>query len=154
MKTNIVPHEFAWAKELTERSRTDLIIIHHTGGEHDTVESIHALHLANGWAGIGYHFAIYPDGSVHQGRPIEMVGAHCEGYNSRSISVNLVGNFEYQQPTQAQIDSLFSLLSDLIHDYNVPPEQVTGHNAWNSTACPGRNLDAILPDIVAAAVRA
>ena len=51
------------------------------------------------------------------------------------------------------LDALVTLLSDLMHDYNVPPEQVNGHNAWNATACPGRNLDAILPDIVAAAVR-
>lgn len=154
MKTNIVAHEFEWASGLVDRGLTDLIVIHHTASAPDiTVEDIHAMHIGNGWSGIGYHLVIYPDGSVHQGRPIDMIGAHCEGYNARSIGVNLTGNFEEAQPTQAQVDSLVVLLSDLMHDYNVPPEQVTGHNAWNATACPGRNLDAILPDIVAAAVR-
>lgn len=154
MKTNIVLHDFAWANELTERSRTDLIVVHHTASGPDiTVEDIHQMHLANGWAGIGYHLVIYADGSVHQGRPLEMVGAHCQGYNSRSIGVNLTGNFEIDQPTEQQIEALTTLLSDLMQAYSVPPECVTGHNAWNATACPGANLDAILPDIVATAVR-
>ena len=90
---------------------------------------------------------------MHQGRPLEMTGAHCQGYNSRSIGVNLTGNFEVDQPTEQQIDALTTLLSDLMQMYNIPPESVTGHNAWNKTACPGANLDAILPDIVATAVR-
>lgn len=155
MKTNIVPHAFDWAGDLVDRGLTDMIVVHHTASNPNiTVEDIHQMHLNNKWAGIGYHLVIYPDGTIHQGRPVDTIGAHCQGFNARSIGVNLTGNFEEAQPTQAQVDSLVALLSDLMHDYNVPPEQVAGHNAWNATACPGRNLDAILPDIVAAAVRA
>ena len=36
---------------------------------------------------IGYHFYITRDGTVHDGRPIEKVGAHCEGHNSHSIGI-------------------------------------------------------------------
>lgn len=155
MKTNIVPHDFAWANELSERSRTDLIVIHHTASDPSiTVEDIHQMHLGNGWAGIGYHLVIYPDGTVHQGRPLEMLGAHCQGYNNRSVGVNLTGNFETDQPTEQQTEALTTLLNDLMQMYGIPPEQVTGHYALNSTACPGANLIAILPDIIAAAVRA
>ena len=155
MKSNIIPHDYEWARELSMRSRTDLIVIHHTASRPDiTVDEIHQMHLNNKWAGIGYHLVIYPDGSVHQGRPLDTMGAQCEGYNNRSIGVNLTGNFEMEQPTQEQVDALVLLLSDLMRQYNIPPEQVTGHNVWNQTACPGRNLDAILPDIIAAAVRA
>lgn len=155
MRSNIIPHDYEWANDLTRRSRTDLIVVHHTASDPDiTVEDIHQLHLRNKWSGIGYHLVIYPDGSVHQGRPIDAFGAQCEGYNNRSIGINLTGNFEIDQPTQEQVDALVLLLSDLMRQYNIPPEHVTGHNVWNATACPGRNLDAILPDIVAAAVRA
>ena len=155
MKSNIIPHDYEWAKALSRRSRTDLIVVHHTASRPDiTVEDIHKLHIDNDWAGIGYHLVIYPDGSVHQGRPLDTMGAQCEGYNNRSIGVNLTGNFEIEQPTQEQVDALVLLLSDLMRQYNIPPEQVTGHNAWNQTACPGRNLDALLPDIIAAAVMA
>lgn len=154
MKTNIIPHDFVWANGLSQRSRTDLIVIHHTASAPDiTVDDIHRMHIGNGWSGIGYHLVVYPNGSVHQGRPLDAMGAQCEGYNNRSIGVNLTGNFEIEQPTQEQVDSLVLLLSDLMRQYNIPPEQVTGHNVWNATACPGANLDAILPDIVAAAVR-
>ena len=155
MRSNIIPHDYEWAKALSRRSRTDLIVVHHTASSPDiTVEDIHAMHIGNDWAGIGYHLVIYPGGSVHQGRPLDTMGAQCEGYNNRSIGVNLTGNFEIEQPTQEQVDALVLLLSDLMRQYNIPPEQVTGHNAWNQTACPGRNLDALLPDIIAAAVRA
>ena len=97
---------------------------------------------------------VNPDGTVHAGRPEWATGAHCQGYNYRSIGVNLVGNFEYLQPTEAQIESLTLLMADLMETYSVPPEQVTGHKVWNATACPGANLDAIMPEIVAKAVMA
>lgn len=153
MRVGVIPHQYDF-KPLSERPRTDMIVVHHTAGENDTVESIHALHRANDWAGIGYHYVIYPDGTVHAGRPEWSTGAHCQGYNSRSLGVNLVGNFEYQTPTEAQVESLTLLLADLMETYGVPPEQVTGHKVWNQTACPGANLDAILPEIVAKAVTA
>lgn len=154
MRIGVIPHEYDFG-QLMERPKTDMIVYHHTGGENDTVDSIHALHKhGNGWAGIGYHFVIYPDGTVHAGRPEWATGAHCQGYNSRSISVNLVGNFEYQTPTEAQVESATLLTADLMELYSVPPEQVTGHRVWNATACPGANLDAILPEIIQAATRA
>ena len=106
MKSNIIPHDYEWAKALSRRSRTDLIVIHHTASRPDiTVEDIHQLHIDNDWAGIGYNLVIYPDGSVHQGRPLDTMGAQCEGYNNRSIGVNLTGNFEIANPTQEQVDA-------------------------------------------------
>lgn len=45
---------------LMERGRTDLIVIHHTGNPTDddlSAEEIHESHLAQGWAGIGYHLS-------------------------------------------------------------------------------------------------
>ena len=154
MRASIIQHDLDFGP-LAERTKTDMIVVHHTAGENDTIESIHALHrYTNGWAGIGYHYVVHPDGTVHAGRPEWATGAHCQGYNYRSIGVNLVGNFEYQQPTEAQVESLTLLLADLMEQYQIPPEQVTGHRVWNQTACPGANLDAILPDIVAKAVMA
>ena len=65
-----------------------LVVLHHRAGN-GTVESIHAQHLKNGWAGIGYHFYIRKDGTVYEGRPIAYVGSHCKGNNSCSIGVCL-----------------------------------------------------------------
>ena len=67
------------------------IIIHCAAtpeGKNFTVEQIRDWHVnGNGWRDIGYHFVIYLDGSVHKGRPIEEVGAHCRGHNANSIGI-------------------------------------------------------------------
>ncbi len=74
------------------------IIVHCTAspeGQEMTVKQIDNIHrYQNHWArGIGYHKVIYLDGSIHDGRPIEMMGAHCieNGHNRYSIGVVYVG---------------------------------------------------------------
>ena len=41
---------------------------------------------------LGYHFMIFPDGTVKQGRPEHCVGAHAKGFNSY-LGIALVGDF-------------------------------------------------------------
>lgn len=43
------------------------------------------LFFLKGWSDIGYNFLVGEDGSVYEGRGWTTVGAHCYGYNSRSI---------------------------------------------------------------------
>ena len=77
----------------------DKIIVHCTAtpeGKHFTVQQIREWHTApkpkgNGWRDIGYHFVVYLDGSVHNGRPVGQIGAHCSGHNAHSIGVCYVG---------------------------------------------------------------
>ena len=69
------------------------IIIHCTATRPNaicTVESIRKYHRSLGWRDIGYHYVIYPDGSVHAGRPVEQPGAHTEGHNAHSIGIAYV----------------------------------------------------------------
>ena len=57
----------------------DKIILHCSAtreGQHITVDTMREWHLKRGWSDIGYHYVIYIDGSVHEGRPIEKTGAH------------------------------------------------------------------------------
>ncbi|EKC77056.1 protein containing N-acetylmuramoyl-L-alanine amidase, family 2 domain protein, partial [human gut metagenome] len=44
-------------------------------------------HLANGWAGAGYHFLVRKDGTIYRLRPEDKVGAHAYGSNYNSIGV-------------------------------------------------------------------
>ncbi len=71
------------------------IILHCTAtpeGRHVSVDTIRNWHVKDrGWKDIGYHYVIYLDGSVHEGRPIEQVGAHTTGHNADSIGVVYVG---------------------------------------------------------------
>lgn len=97
------------------------IIIHcadTTNGRHFGVEDIDAWHYKErgfkrseeartkgrpNLMGIGYHYVIYIDGSIHQGRNEDEQGAHCQGENDKSIGVCLIGRNKF---TQAQWDTL------------------------------------------------
>jgi N-acetyl-anhydromuramyl-L-alanine amidase AmpD len=135
---------------LTPRSKVlEYIVVHHTASTaKETVEQIHNFHVNNnGWAGIGYHFYIRKDGIIYRGRPEKYVGAHCENYNSVSIGICLEGNFEIEQPTNEQLQSLSELIHNLKQKYgNV---QVVGHRDLNATACPGKNLYSKLGSVIA-----
>ena len=136
---------------LSKRNKTDYIIIHHTASTSEmTVESIHQQHLNQGWAGIGYNLYINKQGEVWEGRPEEMSGAQCEGYNSVSIGVCLSGNFEIEQPTEKQIEALKEIIGYLRTKY--PNAEIVGHKDLNATACPGKNLYSQLGSIIANAI--
>lgn len=89
---------------------------------------------------IGYHFYITRDGTVHDGRPIEKVGAHCEGHNSHSIGIYYEGGLDANgKPadtrTEAQRKALKSLV-ERIHRL-FPKALIVGHHDLNPRkACP------------------
>ena len=146
---DLTRHNYTWNGKLTKRRITDLVVIHHTASASDlTVEDIHRMHVGNGWVGIGYNVVIYPDGSIHEGRPLDCSGAHCEGENSHSVGVNLVGNFELYPPTPEQIESLKEVIKYLREQYG--DVEISGHYEYNATACPGANLKVLLPEIISA----
>lgn len=135
--------------DLVNRPRTDMIVIHHTGNPIDddcSAEQIHQSHLAQGWSGIGYHYVIRKDGTIEQGRPHWVVGAHAYGDNNHTIGIHVCGNFEIAEPTTAQVESTSLLLAKLCLDYGLLPDQthIVGHSDLMATACPGRKLYDIL----------
>lgn len=114
------------------------IIVHCTGtpeGRHVTVDDIRRWHTepkpkGNGWSDIGYHVVVYIDGSVHNGRNVDLIGAHCEGYNANSIGVVYVGGCDKKMKpkdtrTGEQKKSLEKLLKDLRRMY--PNAKIVGH---------------------------
>lgn len=120
------------------------IIIHCTAtpeGQDRTVEWIRNLHKSQGWSDIGYHYVIYRDGSVHDGRNVNLVGAHCVGHNTNSIGVCYVGgcaNDGKLTPkdtrTNAQKAALEILLRKLRTLY--PKAKIYGHRDFANKACP------------------
>lgn len=142
---------FQFRETLLLRPKTDMIVIHHVGiPDGDTsAAAIHRAHLANGWAGIGYHYVIRKDGTIERGRPLATVGAHAEGQNYHTVGINVTGNFEKEIPTPAQIHSLEGLVAWICKTYSIVPgpSTIVGHRDVNSTDCPGRNLYSLLPQI-------
>lgn len=134
---NIITHTYSWKKALSARVKTKYIILHHRAGNGD-VESIHKTHLANGWAGIGYHFYIRKNGEIHQGRPIKNIGAHCEGFNAVSIGICFEGNFQNEAMPKKQFDAGRELINYIRGLY--PEVEIKKHEDFNSTVCPGKNF--------------
>lgn len=142
---------FHFTEPLLVRPKTDMIVIHHVGipdGDTSAV-AIHRAHLANGWAGIGYHYVIRKNGVIERGRPLAVVGAHAYGENYHTVGINVTGNFDKEVPTDAQMKSLTELVTALCRIYHIDPGPATivGHRDVNSTDCPGKNLYRLLPQL-------
>ena len=135
----------------------DLIVLHCS----DTVASmdigadeIRRWHMSDPrtWSDIGYHFVIRRDGTLEQGRPIDIPGAHAYGYNAHSIGVVMVGgksrggaadcNF-----TQAQWAALDDTVRTLRSTYGQTTE-VIGHRDLPGVgkACPTFDVNAYLTE--------
>lgn len=119
------------------------IIIHCSAtpeGQDYTVADIDRWHKARGWRGIGYHYVIYRDGSVHAGRPVEQIGAHCTGHNANSIGICYIGGVSADGKTPkdtrtpAQRIALRELVEELRAKY--PGATVHGHREFAPKACP------------------
>ena len=89
---------------------------------------------------IGYHFYITRDGTVHDGRPIEKVGAHCEGHNSHSIGICYEGGLNVNgKPADTRTEAQRKAMKSLIERMHrlFPKALVVGHHDLNPRkACP------------------
>lgn len=119
------------------------IIVHCSAtpeGQNFTVEDIDRWHKQKGWQGIGYHYVIYLDGSVHKGRNEEVIGAHCLGHNAYSIGVCYIGGLDKwtkahkDTRTEAQRRALIDLLKSLKEKY--PNAIIYGHRDFSKKDCP------------------
>ena len=105
-----------------------------------TVADIRRWHKQQGWSDIGYHYVVYRDGTVHEGRDVDISGAHCTGHNANSIGVVYVGGVasDGKTPKDTRTDlqktALLSLLLNLRRMY--PKAEIHGHRDFANKACP------------------
>lgn len=134
--------------------KIDKIILHCAAtpeGKDFTVADIDRWHRARKFNGIGYHFVIYRDGSVHPGRSLSVAGAHCTGQNANSIGVCYIGGcaVDGKTPkdtrTPAQRTALAKLVKDLLKQY--PGATVHGHNEFAAKACPSFDVKKWLAEV-------
>ena len=127
------------------RKITD-IIIHCSAtpeGKSFTVADIDRWHRQRGFAQIGYHYVIYLDGTIHKGRPIELVGAHCQGHNTNSIGICYIGGLATDNKTPKdtrtpeQKQAMLNLLKELRAKF--PAATIRGHRDFAAKACPSFN---------------
>ena len=131
------------------------VVLHHTATEVGSVESIDATHKlrkdANGnpWRGIGYHFLIGNGYGMKDGEVAatfrwkeQSDGAHAGDaqYNHLGIGICLVGNFETEPPTPAQMKSLVHLMRTLRSECHIGTDGIVRHTDIKPTACPGKKF--------------
>lgn len=121
----------------------DKLIIHCAATPPDMdigVDTIRKWHLERGFNDIGYHYVIKRDGSVEDGRPINLVGAHVAGHNTGSIGICLVGGVDRKNKpesnfTEEQWNTLRRAAMMFKAEY--PKATIHGHNEFDKgKACP------------------
>ncbi len=133
------------------------IIIHCSAtpeGKDYSIDTIRKWHLQRGFNDIGYHYVIYRDGSIHNGRDVNISGAHCVNHNSKSIGICYIGGADYtcKKPkdtrTSEQKKSLVSLVKKLMRLYRLSPSNVHCHNEYANKACPSFKIDDFRKELV------
>jgi N-acetylmuramoyl-L-alanine amidase len=111
--------------------------------------------LTKRWVDIPYHYVIAPDGSIHATRDPAIPGDTNTEYDPRGHALlMLMGNFEVQQPTPAQLESAVALMAHLARRNGLDETAIASHKDYSTqTVCPGAALYARL-DALRAAVRA
>lgn len=153
----------SWALEVPRTWRLrgageyDRVTIHHAGNRpvfhtrqlevSQDLNGILDSHIQRNYGDIAYHFMVDYGGTVWEGRSLAYEGAHVSGQNDGNIGVMLVGNFEEQDPSTAQLASTRRLVERLRQAHNIKPHRVYGHRDLGESVCPGKNLYARLDTV-------
>ena len=134
----------------------------------------HAVSL--NWGDIGYQFLVDKYGNIFQGRrgsiekPVQ--GAQAGGFNTDTIGISAMGDYDIASAPAPMVRAIEKVLAWQAYRYDVNPTAnvtltqrgnaasarwsdgkrvsvptILGHKVTNTTACPGRYLDAQLPTI-------
>lgn len=135
------PEWYVYTESLVDVYNT--VVIHHSASpvtSNETMADIQNSHMdVNGWADIAYHYGIDKDGVVYEGRDIGARGASVAGYNTGTIGVVVMGNFEQDDPLAVQMTALQVLVNGLTSTYLL--SHLAGHGEFNpESVCPGNKL--------------
>jgi flagellar hook assembly protein FlgD len=157
-------------------------IVHHTAGSNNytpqqsaaIIRGIYLYHVkGNGWNDIGYNFLVDKYGQVFEGRfggyDRPVVAAHSLGFNTGSVGISVLGDYNHQPLSAAAKKSVEQLLAWRLDVAHVDPlstltvasggnprfargvpvnlRAISGHRDTGFTDCPGNMFYAELPQI-------
>jgi hypothetical protein len=115
----------------------------------------HHVH-SNGWADIGQHFTIFPDGTIMTGRSLEKSPACIYGINSGAICIENLGNFDANGDAMIfkQENAIVKATALICAKFNIPVNSdkivyhhwfrldngVRNNGAGGNKSCPGTNF--------------
>lgn len=136
------------------------IIVHQTDGADSgafTPYEIANYHVNdNDWAGIGYHYVIIDTGQIYLTQNPNKISYHASGNNTESIGVAITGSHRLTDLDvdnadligKKEYNSLIYLLAKLKEKYNIPYENIIGHNETSTLkSCPNLNMRAVRSDV-------
>lgn len=111
------------------------IFVHCTAGsQKQTKQDLLNEFKAKGWTNPGYHYVVFPNGTIEQLLPEKEVSNGVQGYNSTSINVAYVGGIDksgkaVDNRTAQQKAALIKILTELKTRY--PNAVILGHrDVW------------------------
>ncbi|MBA3529262.1 MAG: N-acetylmuramoyl-L-alanine amidase, partial [Propionibacteriaceae bacterium] len=146
-------------------------VVHHTAGSNSysasqsasLVRGIYAYQVqSKGWCDIGYNFLVDKYGTTFEGRfgGIWNVvhGAHATLWNTNTVGVVVMGNFDTAQPPAVMMNAAANLIAWKLEGFyrdatgrvtlaGKDIDVITGHGDVMQTACPGRYLFAQMPTL-------
>jgi hypothetical protein len=112
--------------------------------------SIEAAEIREGYIAIDYNLCVWNDGTIWEGRGLNVEDAATKAHNRDSVSVCAMGNYEHEPTSDALIVGCAeafryaSLTGWLVDGASLHP-----HSETYPTACPGQNLEVRMGDLVA-----
>ena len=161
----------------TYNTTVKAIVIHHTASSNDYTAATAAAQIRGiyaydtrglGWSDIAYNFLVDKFGRIYEGRAGSITGAvrgaHAMGFNTDTMGVAALGNYETASAPGVMVDALAKVAGWKLSQYGVNPEgtatltsaggtgtkyaagakvslpTVNAHQNTSYTLCPGRYL--------------
>ncbi|MDD5731419.1 MAG: NBR1-Ig-like domain-containing protein [Patescibacteria group bacterium] len=159
----------SWMTWKPEYDGPKAFVIHHTAGEEgakvadqmSVVRNLYYGHAVSyGWGDIGYNYVIDVNGSIYEGRSGGggVIAGHTLGYNSGTIGIVLIGDYNVRNLETAQYDALINLIAYKSFQYGINPTgqvylknktipTIVGHKDLNATSCPGNTIYERIQDL-------
>jgi len=133
------------------------ITLHHSGDAEplrpgdDVPKKLRALQSwgasDRNWWDVPYHYLLGLDGEIYEGRDYHFMGETNTAYDPGGhFLISVIGNYNKQEPTKAQLASIANLMAWAVKEFDVPLGNIGGHYNYADTDCPGKNLRKYLED--------
>jgi hypothetical protein len=127
------------------------VTLHHTGDREplhphdDPVRKLRGLQswgaAERNWWDVPYHYLLDLEGRIYEGRDWRYMGETNTTYDPGGhFLISVIGNYERQEPTPAQLAAIADLMAWALNEFNLPLERIGGHYNYATTGCPGTHL--------------
>lgn len=108
-------------------------------------------HQSLGWPDLAYHFLVDRSGLAYEGRDVRFRGDTGTEYDPTGhFLVCLEGDFDVQEPTAPQVETMVALFAWASQEYGIEASTLAGHGSYAVTSCPGSAVSAMISDLQAA----